>query len=719
VAAPTHRRTARELGALAIALALAGAACGRTELLPPLAGTGGAPADQEDAATPPTDAEAGVGADTRAGAADAGCADTVAFGPPIDIQVGVVANAVAFADIDGDLRPDLVVGRASGGGFDVITTVRVGDGRSTDSFVSLPPDMLAVGDVDGDHHPDVVAVSHGAGVVSVLSGDGAGSFHLTGQLSLNQAPDAVALADLDRDGRLDLLTTADGLATVRAGNGDGTFGPGQALPASGAAAAIAAGDLDGDGWPDLVVANPALHDVTVILRPGSPAGSSARTIDVGVAPSALALGDVDGDTRLDLAIATDGSTLVRVMTGDGNGGLTAGSQVIDVGTNAASIAFADEDFDGLADLAVADPGSAYVQVFFAPTRLGGGRAAFLLGSAPIAVALGDVDRDGALDALVGTRDTLTLLLGNHDGTFRYGRDFVYSPNAHGFPGVAIADLNGDGQPDLAALDNDVASVDVLIAMSAGVFTAPTPLPSLSPQSFLAVGDVDGDHLTDLIVATSNPLVVGVLPARRAGVFDAAQPAYTAPEPERLASGDFNEDGRIDLAELIDQTQIDVLVPDAGVRYRRATTLAFAGKFISPPVIGDVDGDGHLDVVVTTDDGRIQVVSGHGDGTFSPARDAGATPPLPQQTHFLHLADVDGDGRLDLITTADDGASIQLALSDGTFDAPTRVTFGSQAFSPYASALATGDVNGDAALDLVVANRSSNGVTVRLGVPRCH
>src|SRR6185369_12027802 len=178
-----------------------------------------------------------------------------------------------------------------------------------------------------------------------------------------------------------------------------------------------------------------------------------------------------------------------------------------------------------------------------------------VGQVPLSVAVGDFDRNGALDLITanGTSGTLSLLLGNGDGTFRPRVDLPVgaAPRA-----VAVGDFNGDGLPDVVAAQQLTNSVSVLLGHGDGTFARPLVF-AASGQNFtpesMALGDVNGDGKLDLVIKSvsfldSDAFQVGVLLGRGDGTFQA--PLLGAAQPGGsgdLALGDFNNDGRLDAA----------------------------------------------------------------------------------------------------------------------------------------------------------------------------
>jgi hypothetical protein len=173
----------------------------------------------------------------------------------------------------------------------------------------IDPRSVAVGDVNGDGLLDLAVANYGSANVSVLLGNGEGSFQAARNFSANR-PSFVTMADINRDGILDLVTTG----SVLLGNGDGTFQP--AMNHGGGGESVAVGDVNGDGVLDLAVAHSG--GVRVLLGNGDGTFQTTHVSYVaGVVPSSVAIEDFNGDGWLDLAVANNGSNDVSILDNDG------------------------------------------------------------------------------------------------------------------------------------------------------------------------------------------------------------------------------------------------------------------------------------------------------------------------------------------------------------------------------------------------------------------
>jgi hypothetical protein len=338
-------------------------------------------------------------------------------------------------------------------------------------------DFVAVGDFNGDGVLDIVTANffieprHGveANDIRVCLGSGDGTFRQSRTYRVSGLwPTAVAVGDFNGDGIPDLAVASQGSATVPyagtvsilLGNGDGTFQDPQDNTVGGGASSLAVGDFNGDGILDLAVASTGSYPqsgwtVNVLLGNGDGTFQAAQGYDVGAGSYAVAVGDFNGDGIPDLV--TSGGSL---LLGKGDGTFQPGPGfAITADLDARSLAVADFNGDGILDLAMANRGTR-------PNNFTDGNVTVLLGngdgsfqppqsyaagSSYSSVDIGDFNGDGIPDLAVANRGTwpngnVTVLLGNGDGSFQPAQNYAAGPGPYW---VAVGDLNGDGYPDLA------------------------------------------------------------------------------------------------------------------------------------------------------------------------------------------------------------------------------------------------------------------------------
>jgi hypothetical protein len=623
---------------------------------------------------------------------------------------------------------------------------------------------VATADVNGDGKPDLLVANRDSANVSVLlnqtaPGAGTPSFSAATNIGTGGLAVSVAVADVNGDGRPDLLIANNGPDSVAVLLN--TTAPGAAVPSFAAATSfgagsgprsVAAADVNGDGRPDLLVANDGSNNVSVLLNqtaPGAGAPSFAAASNFGTAlgPTSVAAADVNGDGRPDLLVANFFPDTVSVLlntTAPGAGVPSfAAATNFGTGLNPASVAAADLNGDGRPDLLVADGGSGSVSVLLNTTAPGAGTPSFApatgfgAGVEPDTVAAEDVNGDGRPDLLVAnfSSATVSVLLnttapGAGGPSFAAGTNFGTGLNP---ASVAVADVNGDGRPDLLVANRSSNNASVLLnttspfGRAAITFTGPTNFGvGTSPRS-VATADVNGDGKPDLLVAAFVSNTVSVLlnqtaPGATVPSFGAAANFGAGTRPDSVAAADVNGDGRPDLLVAnFFSDNVSVLLnttaPGAAVPSFAAATNFGAGSAPASIAAADVNGDGRPDLLVANlDSDNVSVLLNQTvPGAVTPSFAAAANFGAGVNPACVVAADVNGDGRPDLLVADSvfDNVSVLLnttvpgALTP-SFGAATNFGAGTRPDS-----VAAADVNGDGRPDLLVANQGSNNASVLL------
>jgi hypothetical protein len=323
---------------------------------------------------------------------------------------------------------------------------------------------------------------------------------------------------------------------------------------------LASGDFNGDGVPDLAAASVNLggngvDTVTIFFMSSTPGFYGGQeSFDLpgltgGI--TGLVAGDFNNDGSLDLAAVGQPNQL-DILFGNGRGGFVTSVQTIPA-MYPRSLAVGDFDRDGNSDLAITDQFAATVTVL-----LGNGKGGFAqasgpapaTGSWPSAVAVGDFNGDGKPDLAVSCyfANSVTILLGSGDGAFAAGTSLetgIYPM------GIAVADLNADGKQDLAVVNQFSQDVNIFLGNGNGGFAAPAasgyqaPGTGKTPDS-ITVADLNGDGIPDLAVASSGSSEVTLLFGKGDGTFPSDQNIPTGGSIGQIASRDLNGDGIPDL-----------------------------------------------------------------------------------------------------------------------------------------------------------------------------
>jgi subtilisin-like proprotein convertase family protein len=573
-------------------------------------------------------------------------------------------------------------------------------------------------------------------------------------------PTNVAIADLNNDSKPDLAVTnqVSNDVTVMIGNGDGTFSPRPSIAVGGSPYAIAAGRFNGDANMDLVTVLSASNSVAVSLGNGDGSFATPTYFNVGPNPISIAVGDFNNDLNQDIAVANFGgffSGSVSIRLGNGNGGFTPGTNLL-TRSQPSFVVAAKLNADDFIDLVVTSFGSDSVSTFF-----GNGTGTFQLqqiigtGSGPVAIEIADLSGDGIADLSVANYndDGLTYCTGIGPGSFincarnnpiagsnpvslaaadyeakgvaslataLIGSNMIkvdttdipvgLNPNA-----VETADINGDGKPDLITVNSGSNDISVLInsciASHGNIFdingdgftdhavfrpsravwydseAGNLQRPMGRPTDVIVPADYDGDLRTDLGIYRPDSglwYTVSAAPALRTIHFlqfgtagDIAVPA------------DYDGDGKADLA---------VWRPSEGNWYIRPSHdnsfSAFNfGTLGDKPVAADYDGDGKADLAVYRPSSGIWFILKSSDGQtiitqFGASEDKTVA------------ADYDGDAKADIaVWRPSNGAWYVLRSSDGGFQAGN---WGLSTDVP-----APGDYDGDGKIDFAVFRPSDS------------
>ncbi|MHB8953754.1 MAG: FG-GAP-like repeat-containing protein [Pirellulaceae bacterium] len=591
-----------------------------------------------------------------------------AFSAPQIISTDGPFTSVAMGDFDKDGNLDIAAAGLYGS---VYVMLGRGDGLFADAqdfAVGYGVRWMTAGDFNNDGALDLAMPNGGsAGYVgstlSVLLGNGDGTFADVQHIETGIYPVSVTTGDFNGDGTLDLVAPnyGDGWTngtsvSVLTGRGDGTFSAPESFPAGIAPHSLTTGDFNGDGLLDLATANAGSHNVSVLLSHGDGTFAAPLNFAAGSPFGGMTAADFNGDGTPDLAIPNSGIDVVTVLLGKGDGTMTT-QYTVGAGETPRSLTTGDFNGDGVLDLAVGNFGD----VSSVSVRLGmgdgtfGEATAYEVGSRAASVTAGDFNRDGFLDLVTANNywsSDLSLLLGNGDGTFA---EQIRTSDG-GTASLTLGDFNADGLLDLAS------TWAVLLGNGDATFASPLAFPGGHRNGSVAAADFNGDQVLDLVVTNTLYHAVSVLLGKGDGTFFPEQGISTGIiNPIGLATGDFNEDG----------------VPD----------IAVGGNY----------GD------------SLAILLGEGDGTFE-----ASLLPVAGNLHSVTSADFNGDGVLDLAVAQYDSHDVLVLLGrgDGTFTKPIRFAAGSK---PYA--VTTRDFNGDGLLDIAVANQDSADVSVLLANPR--
>ena len=609
---------------------------------------------------------------------------------------GQGSQQVVLADFNGDGHPDSASISSQG----VRVQLMAGDGSiaSTNSFPvgfstsnALASHIIAA-DFNGDGKIDLAVSNFGipgtnSGGVAILLGAGDGTFKAPIAVSAGTNPLSLAAADFNGDGKMDLAVAnqwsatsnltyeGPGAITVLSGNGDGTFNTLVTYPAGedrlGLPDSLIALDLNGDGVPDLAAANRNDNTISTWINSGGKFQAPLVTpVPAGV--EYLAYADLNHDGKLDLIAGSHHTNALIVLSGNGDGSFqtpaayAAGNQPGSIGVAPLS--------DGNTLVVTADSLTANTWfTIVTPQGLVGAPRLTFLGGSPTGVASADLNGDGIPDAVaVGGSSDVAVVLSKGGA---YQAPVGYSLAGSSPQAVAIGDLNHDGKPDIVVA-NGAGSVSVLLGNGDGTLRTPIATPA-NPATGVTLGDFNGDGKLDAATtygsfssSTSASGGIQVLPGNGDGTFQTPVTlTIDSFYPEALASADLNGDGIPDLSAVAvgpgQTAALIVFLGQGAGKFQSARTfpLQATGGPQSGIAIGDLNGDGKPDIVAFSNNGRkIDVMLGDGAGGFHETSTVPTT--VAANNASLALADMNGDGKLDIVTTG----SFLAGNGDGTFQA---------------------------------------------------
>ena len=736
------------------------------------------------------------------------------FNAGVLITAGSGTYGVATGDIDGDGKADMVVVNNTANTMMLYRNVSSSGTITTGSFGTAASFATAGGsnyvrlaDMDGDGKMDVVVANNTANSISVFRNTATSGSLTTSSLAarvdvaIGAAPNDLALADFDMDGKIDIAVTSTNLTILKNRSAPGTlsFTSAATLTTGTIPRGVYAGDLDGDGKPDIAVANNGASYINVFLNlttPGNISASAFATVvafTTGTSPWGVTAADIDGDGKPDLVVTNAGSSTISVLRNTATtGALTSGSFAAKVdftaGTTPRDIAIGDMNGDGKPDVVITNSGAASFSTFRNTATSGTITTASLeakrdvtVNATPSGVAVGDIDGDGKQEVLAtGTGSSTVYIARNNPLPFAPVITTV-SPNS-AIPGATVS-ISGTGFNATAA-NNIVffggvkatvsgASATLLtVTLPAGASYSPvtvantangltayqndffvpvftnsyfkndtlnfkpvisyTATASASTPYSGAIGDLDGDGKPDMVVnnsGTTSPSVSIMLNTSSTGTISTGSFTLNSNitfagsgRPNNVKLSDIDGDGKLDIVAAISNVSGASVVV-----LRNATTLAGSPVFVAANItvgtisavvaITDFDGDGKPDIAASLPGGFAGVLrntSAVGSVSFAaPIFITVGTVPSG-----ICFADFDGDGKPDLATVnsgyngstyAGSTASVARNTSmPGTlsFASATTVTTGSGPVDIIA-----GDIDGDGKKDIAVSNYNDNTFSV--------
>ncbi len=646
----------------------------------------------------------------------------------VDYPTGLGTRSVAVADFDGDLKLDLATANSNSGSVSILLGNGDGTFRAAVNYAAgSGPFFVVTGDWNGDGKPDLAVANSFGNSISILLGNGNGTFQNAISITLPAGAQYLAVGDFNQDGKADLAVASSGGSSILLGNGDGTF---QAPAALGFGARnVAVGDINHDGKTDLVF---SLDYNTIAVLPGKGDGTFGPSTTFTAGSYSLALADINGDGNLDIVVGDlyyYGGTCAYFL---GNGdGTFQGRVFFGANTYALGLTPVDINGDGVLDAVLVSNTFSSVAVL-----LGNGNGSFQgyvgfpLSSSASAMATGDFNGDGKVDVAVVPLNSnhVSILLGGAvpdlSITLSHGNGFTQGQVGASYK-VTVGNIGDVGSS---------GAVGVVVTMPAGNLT----LTSISGSGWTCFPGTATCTRSDTLPPGGSYSPIYAL----VNVSSATGSVTTTASVSGGGDGNSANNLATDTTNVRLSTSLSLLsTPNPSV-FGKSITLDASVSNGSGKVtfydgarmlgVGTVFA-GHATLTTSLlASGQHSLTARYdGDTTYGPSltpavlqtvNAVSATGALPSRTITVGstpleviVADLNGDGRSDIITANALDVSVLLGNGDGTFQ--TAVSYAPQPNNGYSSftSVAVGDVNGDGKPDLVVVSRSNSvSVSVLIG-----
>ncbi|HEX4299492.1 MAG TPA: FG-GAP-like repeat-containing protein [Gammaproteobacteria bacterium] len=606
------------------------------------------------------------------------------------------------------------------------------------------PESVVSADVNGDGHPDLIEIGTDQ-TIAVLINKGDGTFRSPDQYyAVGNQPNALAVADLNHDGKLDIVVIngTDNTISVLMGNGDGAFAaptaadaaagvatPAPTYPTGAGPISLTIADVNGNGIPDVIVANANDDTLSVFIGRGDGTFRPAVAIPTGKGPVFVTAADMNNDGKLDLLVNNNFDDTLGVLLNKGNGTFGAMTttplgpklirpylQMMVVGD------FRHDGNLGVITTTTATDGSTVIYLAgkgdggFEPART------FVTGLQTTSLAVADVNGDGLPDLIAGSvaNATVRVLLGNSNGGFSTGQDYPASGVSTGSSAqsMTLADFSGTGKPDIAVVNTGGSFMQLIYNDGTGHFHLRNSYSTGATPSDVETADLNGDGHLDLVETDSADGTLGVRLGNGDGTFQALQTYKVGANPQRVLLVDVDRDGILDAvtvnagaASSSGDGTVSVLLGDGLGHFGTAHDFS-AGPNPVDIAAGDMDHDGKLDLVVANAVANgVSILRGKGNGSFmAPVRYFAET-----QVNGLAVGDLEHSGFPDVVTV---GSNVAVLRNDGKGGLKTL------ALNPNGSSVdlyraigvrvTLADVDHDGQLDMLIADSSNSQLVVLRG-----
>ncbi|MEG4329883.1 DUF4347 domain-containing protein, partial [Microcoleus sp. herbarium5] len=345
------------------------------------------------------------------------------FGAATNFAAGSLPRGINVGDFNADTFPDLVVTNQNDDNISILLGNGTGGfGTASNFAVGSSPRYITSGLFNNDNFPDLAVVN--SSNISILLANGTGGFYVGNDFNVGNTPLSIAVGNFNSDTFLDLAVVnanpqGAGSVSILLGNGAGSFGAATNFNVGSIPAGVVVGNFNADSLPDLAVANSLSNNVSILLGNGTGGFGAATNFGAGQGSNSIATGDFNGDTYLDLATVNGSSNSVSILLGNGTGGFGAATD-LSAGAGLNGIVVKDLNGDDKLDLAVTGTNGAAILV-------GNGTGSFssavnfAAGTSPMSIIAGNFNADTLPDLAVANNgsDNVSVLL-NTPNTVNFG-----------------------------------------------------------------------------------------------------------------------------------------------------------------------------------------------------------------------------------------------------------------------------------------------------------
>ena len=627
-------------------------------------------------------------------------------------------NQVASADFNGDGNLDIALTNVSSS----TVTVLLGNGDGT--FGTPVPytvnavKNLTLGDINEDGAIDIVTSSANSNTSLLGSVGSPGTFTLGTAFNIPGSVSDIRLADMNGDNHLDVVsvgTSGVGVSLNTVGS-LGTFANAVTYATGASPFSLTLCDIDNDGHIDVINSNKTANTISVKKNNGSGVLAAAVNYTTGAGPEGVEYADINGDGNKDIIVANGSASTMSIFYGSSSGALTL-YQTTQCPGSPRALVIGNFNSDAYPDIVTAQLSGTFVNSY-----LGNSTNNYILpniyatGNTPKSISSNDFNGDGKKDLVVANSadNNFQLFIGNGSGSFTAAGTFATGT----LPSSIISgDLDGDGDMDVVTANFTSNNISIFYGNGSGGFAAPTNISVQTGPIQVRMGNLNGDAYPDLVVANQTSGSISVILSSGAATYNAPVDYVTNATTSAIAFLDINNDTYNDILVGHNVTS-SVLIKFTNNGSGVLTNVGNVGTAVFPNVTAmeatDLDGDADIDVVLACFSGIIKVHNINGTGiltTLATSITSGNSP-----GRDVAILDVNSDGRKDVVAVYSPGQSGQLVLSMASStgsNAAYTLTNGPRSFACEigSAGLASGDFNGDGRIDLAVVNEVSNSFNI--------